>query len=239
MAQQRKSLRHKSLRRKSLRHKNRTTLKRGGVKDTKSKSVKAEKASHNNEPSSIVYFPRTSEHTHNDDDDEWEKDFKHLKSKANKARIERVHKRYQQEQLDKHIYRIPEIMQHYQAKLVDWDIELGRPNYQYYFDILGIPLKEACSITDAEVNAKYTDIIEHPLLHEYQKKFVKDAKEKLRSQNKRIYHANEIPWQEYQLKVREYEESIIRFINYPNTYSILPEPPPYEHKILCDTHRLM
>jgi len=39
----RKSIRHKSLRRKSLRHKNRTTLKRGGVKDTKSMYDIAEK----------------------------------------------------------------------------------------------------------------------------------------------------------------------------------------------------
>ena len=236
MAQQRKSLRHKS-----LRHKNPTTLKRGGlkrggVKDTKSKSVKAEKASHNNEPSSIVYFPRTSEHTHNDDDDEWEKEFKHLKSKANKARIERVHK---QEQLDKHIYRIPEIMQNYQAKLVDWDIELGRPNNQYYFDILGIPLEKACSITDVEVNAKYQDIIKHELLHEYYKKFILDAKEKLRLQNMRIFYANEIPRQEYDLKVREYKQSKIIFMNNPNIYSILPKPPTYEPKILCDTHRFM
>ena len=40
-----KSIRHKSIRHKSIRHKNRTTLKRGGVKDTTSKSVKAEKTS--------------------------------------------------------------------------------------------------------------------------------------------------------------------------------------------------
>ena len=43
MAQQHKSLRRKSIRHKSIRHKNRTTLKRGGVKGTKSVPKKAQK----------------------------------------------------------------------------------------------------------------------------------------------------------------------------------------------------
>ena len=229
MAQQRKSLR-----RKSLRHKNRTTLKRGGGKGTKSKSVKAAKTSHKNEPSSIVYFPRTGKRIHDDDetDDELGKEIKHQNSEENKARI----KRYQQEQLDKHMFRIPGIIQTYGAEDIYWNIPnrkyivLTNQNNQYYFDLLGISLKEACSITNQEVDAKYEDIINHDLLDSRLKKFVVDAKEKLRLKKERISYANEIPWQEYQLKVREYDESIM---NEPNTYSKLPTPPPYEHETRC------
>ena len=231
----------KSIRHKSIRHKNRTTLKRGGVPDSKRESKKAEKTSHKIEPSSIVYFPRTGKYTHDDDetDDEFEKEFKYLNSKENKTRIKRVHEQYQKEQLDKHMLLIPGIIQNYGARDENLNIEnnpyiiLTNPNNQYYFDILGIPLKEACSISNAKLKAKYEDIINHIHLHSGLKKFVDDARHKLYSQRVRISYANEIPWQKHQLKVREHKESITRFMYDRNTHSISSSPPPYEHQTLC------
>jgi hypothetical protein len=163
----------------------------------------------------------------------------HQNSKANKARIERVYEQYQQEKLDNHMRRIPEIIHTYGARDENWKkpnkpyIVLTNPDNQYYFDILGIPLKEACSINNTQLNAKYEDIIKHNDLHPNLKKFVDDARHKLYSHPMRISYANEIPWQKHQLKVKKHEENIERFKYDSTVLSIPPSPLPYEHQTLC------
>jgi hypothetical protein len=219
------------------------------VKDTKSnkpdKPSHKSKPSHKNEPPSIVNFPRTGKHT--DDDDEWENDFRRITSHTYKENLERAQKQYQKEQLDKHMRLIPGIIQTYGARDENSRIPnnpyivLTNPDNQYYFDILGIPLEEACSINDTQLIAKYENIINHNhnhnhlLLHPELEKFVHDAKEKLRLRRMRISYANEIPWQKHQLEVKKHEEIKERFMHDSTVHSISSPPLPYEHQILCKT----
>ena len=231
-----KSIRHKSIRRKSLRHKNRTTLKRGGLKrgGVTPDVTASKKRSYSQIDPSVdeASFPRTEE--------QWDKAFKYEKSLANRERTERVSQASRKEKLDIHMRRIPEIIHTYGARDVQDNVRNGpyiiltKPNNKYYFDILGIPLKKACSITNAELKAKYEDIISH--INPGFKKFVDDAKNKLYNQDLRKHFANEIPWQEHQLKVREYEKNQARFLSNPRSFQegFFPvEPLPYEHKTLC------
>jgi hypothetical protein len=239
MEQRRKSIRRKSLRRKSLRRNNRTTLKRGDLKRggvTPDVSTASKKRSYSQiDPSSDeASFPRTEE--------QWDKAFKYEKSLANRERTERVSQASRKEKLDKHMRRIPEIIHTYGARDIQDNVRNGpyitltKPNNQYYFDILGIPLKRACSISNAELKAKYEDIINHNHLHKGLQKFVDDAKNKLYNQDLRKHFANDIPWQEHQLKVREYEKNQAKFLSNPGSFpeGFFPvEPSPYEHKTLC------
>jgi hypothetical protein len=214
-------------------------LKRGGV--TPDISTASKKRSYSQiEPSSDeASFPRTEE--------QWDKAFKYEKSLANRERTERVSQASRKEKLDKHMLdkhmrRIPEIIRTYGARDENYNnpdnpyIILTKPNNQYYFDILGIPLKRACSISNAELKAKYEDIINHNHLHKGLQKFVDDAKNKLYNQDLRKHFANDIPWQEHQLKVREYEKNQAKFLSNPGSFQegFFPvEPSPYEHKTLC------
>lgn len=219
----------KSIRRKSIRHKNRTTLKRGGVIESKSEPKKAKKTS------SIVYFPRTGKRT---DDDEWEDDFKRLNSDEYKARNERVRK---QHQLDKHMLRIPGIIRTYGAreiKLNDYDepdIVLRYNTNRYYFKILDIPLEKAHSITNEELNEKYNKIIKHPLFHEGLQKFVFDAKNKLYSNKVRQNSLSKISSQEYQLNLNKDAENLARYMrndkDLPKNFFPSSQPRVYNPKI--------